>query len=140
SATNAYASLLTSDRVIDLCYAPATGGPLTPIVSRVSDYDLEIIETSLPVDHAYTRSVNVTLPIGVSGEFYFFVRTDASNQLNEFAFDNNNDNYDMLPTTVNLTPPPDLEVTEVMVPPAAQAGRTFTLSYSAINAGATRTP
>src|SRR5262249_27146596 len=43
-------------------------------------------------------------------------------------------------STVNLTPPPDLEVTSISVPGTALAGHAFALSYTVTNAGAGATP
>ena len=88
----------------------------------------------------YTVTRSVRLPEGVSGPFFFFVRTDATNVIDEFAFELNNSNFDAQPTTVNLTPPPDLEVVSVNLPATGQAGHGFTFTYTGTNAGALRTP
>jgi subtilase family serine protease/methionine-rich copper-binding protein CopC len=88
----------------------------------------------------YSASANVTLPIGVSGDFYFFVRTDVYNEVFEHAFETNNTGYDPAPTTVNLTPPPDLEVELVNAPASARAGVPMTVSYRVTNFGSTATP
>ena len=80
------------------------------------------------------------LPEGISGPFFFWVRTDATNVIDEFAFELNNSNFDAQPTTVNLTPPPDLEVVSVNLPATGQAGHGFTFTYTGTNAGASRTP
>ncbi len=116
-------------------------GNVVETVSEVTRYSFEFLfESFLDVDQTYARTVNVQLPIGVSGEFFFFVLTDVNNTVNEFAFDNNNENFDAIATTINLTPPPDLEVIEIEPPDSAEAGREFSFAYTAINAGATRTP
>lgn len=44
----------------------------------------------LNVGESYNASRNVTLPIGVSGDFYFFVNTDAGNSVHELAYEANN--------------------------------------------------
>jgi RHS repeat-associated protein len=82
----------------------------------------------------------VTLPIGVSGDFYFLVKTDAYNQVYEQALESNNIGYNPTPTTVNLTPPPDLEVELVNAPTAALASHSLTINYRVTNFGATATP
>ncbi len=86
----------------------------------------------------YTVTRNFALPVGVSGEFYFIVQTDANNQVFEHAFDGDNSGFDATPTTINLTPPPDLEV-EVVVAPTT-ASRNLTITYRVANLGATATP
>ncbi len=44
------------------------------------------------------------------------------------------------PVTVNLTPPPDLEISSITVPATAVAGHGLTFSYTTTNAGAGATP
>jgi subtilase family serine protease len=88
----------------------------------------------------YNLSQSVTLPIGVSGDFFFFVRTDALNQVYENVFDSNNTGYDTTATKINLTPPPDLEVEFVDAPAIASASRPLTINYRVTNFGATATP
>ncbi|MUH00351.1 hypothetical protein F7734_52020 [Scytonema sp. UIC 10036] len=89
---------------------------------------------------SYTTSLDVTLPIGVSGNFYFIVRTDAGNQVLEFAGDANNIVAQPTPTTVKLTPPPDLEVELLGVPTQALASHGLTIDYRVTNNGSTATP
>ena len=88
----------------------------------------------------YNVSQTVTLPIGVSGDFFFFVRTDAGNQVYENVFESNNTGYDTTATRINLTPPPDLEVEFVDAPATALASRSLTINYRVTNFGATATP
>ncbi len=89
---------------------------------------------------AYTRTVTFTMPVGVSGNFFFLVRTDVSNQVFEAAFENNNLGFDVDMTDVRLTPPPDLEVTNVDAPTAANTGASIIISYTVENFGASGTP
>ena len=79
------------------------------------------------------------LPEGISGDYYFIVRTDAGKQVYESALAANNTGYDATPTTVFLTPPPDLEIS-VDAPSAALASHNLTLNYRLSNYGATATP
>jgi hypothetical protein len=65
--------------------------------------------------------------------------TDAANNVDEFAFEQNNVNFDASATNINLTPPPDLEMDSVVAPAIAQAGRPLTFEYTVTNRGATRT-
>lgn len=89
---------------------------------------------------SYTATGTGALPIGITGDFFFIVETDASNNVFEAAFETNNVGIDDTPTTVNLTPPPDLEVEYVDAPEVALAGRTLDVSYRITNFGATGTP
>ncbi|GAB1544710.1 hypothetical protein NUACC21_73860 [Scytonema sp. NUACC21] len=94
----------------------------------------------LGVNESYRASLDVTLPTGVSGNFYFLVKTDASDSIHELALEANNVAYQPTPTTVNLTPPPDLEVELVEAPVAAVASHPLTINYRVVNNGATATP
>ena len=78
------------------------------------------------------------LPEGISGDYYFIVRTDAGNQVYESALSANNTSFDETATTVFLTPPPDLEIT-VDAPKTAIASKDVTLNFSTDNYGATAT-
>jgi subtilase family serine protease len=89
---------------------------------------------------SYTRTETVTLPTGVSGSFYFVVKTDTTDQVFEFAFNANNATAETSPTMINLTPPPDLEVELLTTPSDALASHNLTLTYQVTNAGATATP
>ena len=86
-----------------------------------------------------TSTHNVQLPIGVSGDFYFLVRTDRSNQVYEHDQEHNNDGASGL-TEVILTPPPDLVMTAVDAPHGASASRELEISYEVHNLGSTPTP
>ena len=94
----------------------------------------------LAASETYSVNRDVTLPIGVSGDFFFIVQTDAFNQVFESAFELNNTGFDATPTTIILTPPPDLEVVSVIAPTTAVAGRSLTVDFRIDNLGATETP
>jgi YD repeat-containing protein len=82
----------------------------------------------------------VTLPVGVSGSFYFLVKTDANGEVFENGATANNVRATDTPRTVNLTPPPDLAVTAVTAPTAGLASHALTFTYHVSNAGAGGTP
>jgi RHS repeat-associated protein len=111
-------TLDAGDRVLDTVYHQ---GPLNP-------------------GDNYTGSHTVNLPIGVSGEFFFFVRTDLYNHVYEHTYENNNVGYDTSVTNVLLTPPPDLEVVNLTAPDSARAGQSLAVSYEVANYGSTQTP
>lgn len=87
-------------------------------------------------EDAVTAAINVTLPEGISGDYYFFVRITPSSWLND-VYDSNNLSFDSAPTRVRLTPPPDLEMEKLTFNGEAVAGHAVTLDYSVLNAGAT---
>ncbi len=88
----------------------------------------------------YSPAHSVTLPIGVSGDFFVFVRTDLYNDVFEHVSEGNNTGFDATPVRVNLTPPPDLEVTAAAAPATALANHGLTVTYTVANNGATATP
>lgn len=89
---------------------------------------------------SYLAEEVVTLPIGLTGEFFFLVETDVFGQVFEFAFEGNNRNLDPGTTNILLTPPPDLVVKNLSVPADSEAGRNALISYRVDNDGATVTP
>ncbi|MCE5334113.1 MAG: tandem-95 repeat protein [Desulfobacteraceae bacterium] len=89
---------------------------------------------------SYSGTSTFSLPAGVSGDFYFFVRTDFYNNVYEHNTEGNNTGLDATAVHVTLTPPPDLEVEQLTVPDNAVAGHPLTISYRVTNFGATETP
>ena len=130
------------DNFADICHENVFGGNTSfSRVHRSQTYRVDLINQLLAVGERYTTTVSASLPIAVTGDFYFFVLTDGNDQVNEFAFDTNNENYDQTATTVQLTPPPDLEVLSVEAAEETfQAGHSATFTYSVANFGSTRTP
>ncbi|WDI41488.1 Calx-beta domain-containing protein [Bremerella sp. P1] len=80
------------------------------------------------------------LPIGVTGEFFFLIETDAFDNVYEHLFEDNNVGTEDQSTNVLLTPPPDLEVVSITAPSTISANRDFTVSYRVENNGSTATP
>lgn len=110
----------------------------------LDETDLRLLSSvhagALMVGTSYLMTRTVALPIGVSGDFYFLVRTDDRNQVFEHANEDNNVGFDIVATQINLTPPPDLEVTELEAPELAEAGQPITINYHVTNFGAGATP
>ncbi len=94
----------------------------------------------LATGQSYQGTGNFALPVGISDDFFIIVQTDAHNQVFEHIFDGNNTGFDATPTTINLTPPPDLEVELVDAPAEATASRSLSINYRVTNFGATPTP
>jgi|GEM_PF-1710728 len=98
-------------------------------------------------DDTYSVSHTFNLPIGVVGNFHFFVLTDVANHVYEHGSDGNNSALDMKTdgtgpelTTILLTPPPDLEVYSVTVPANVEAGHVYNATWRVVNFGSTPTP
>jgi subtilase family serine protease len=83
---------------------------------------------------SYVNSRTVTLPQGISGNFYFIIGTDLHNHV--YEFENEHDNVSASdPVTVQLTPPPDLQVGSVVGPLQAFSGQPMTLTWTVVNEG-----
>ena len=92
----------------------------------------------LAVNQQYSVSTSVTLPIGISGNYYIIVEADSNGAVFEAGFQN--DNTNSTPVQVLLTPPPDLAVTAVTAPLTALASHELQVAYTVSNLGATITP
>jgi len=85
---------------------------------------------------SYDNTATVRVPREAQGPFYFLVRTDwISNRV--FELFNEGDNTSATPTAtdVTLTPPPDLQVTNVVTPSQGFSGQPFTFNYTVTNTG-----
>ena len=120
-----------------------------------SDYLLSTVIRNGPLasGETYTETQEVTLPIGISGDFFVIVETDAltpngsifgppglKDAVFEGAFEDNNQNVTATPIQINLTPPPDLGVEILSAPTDATASRQLSISYRVTNDGSTTTP
>ena len=95
---------------------------------------------ALPAGNSYTQSQSVTLPVGVSGSYYFIVQTDVNGQVFQNGDTAGNIGVEASATNVNLTPPPDLTVSSVS--PAVSsvlAGHTLDVTYTVANDGSSPT-
>lgn len=86
---------------------------------------------ALAVGKTYNPSVDVTLPNGLSGNYYLVVTTGGPF---EFIYTNNNSRTSNA-VQVSFTPPPDLVVTNVTSPTAAQSGNKIDVSWTVANSG-----
>ena len=116
-----------------------------------SDYYLgkKVNPSYLSPGESYSSSVISTLPQGIDGNWQFIVKTDApfstwgSNYPNGLVYEYNqeDDNIKVAsPTSVQLTAPPDLQVTKVTVAPTSPfSGQQVTLNWTITNKGLGRT-
>ncbi len=89
---------------------------------------------------SYSNSEVVNLPVGVSGSYYFIVKTDLNGQVFETGSTANETASTPQPETVDATPPPELDVNAISLPATVDGGHAFTFSYTVTNAGAGGTP
>ncbi len=88
----------------------------------------------LKVDSSYTQTLNATLPPVISGTYYIYVITDVSNQEYEHANEGNNTGQSGS-LQVFLTPPPDLQVTDVVAPASVSNKENGSISWTVSNPG-----
>jgi RHS repeat-associated protein len=92
---------------------------------------------ALTAGGSYSQSQSVTLPVAISGSYYFIVQTDVNGQVFQNGDTLGNIGVESSATNVNLTPPADLTV-KAVVPKANSvlAGHTLSVTYTIENAGA----
>lgn len=83
---------------------------------------------------SYSQSGTVTLPDGVFGLYYFFVVADGFNSIAE-ADETNNSDFKSPASVIDLTPPPDLQVSNVISPRNVFSGTTVDVSWTTTNEG-----
>ncbi len=92
--------------------------------------------SALNPQEIYAQSETFTIPNGLDGNYYVIVVTDRFNALLE-SDDTNNSTTSSAPMLINLTPPPDLQVTNISVlgNTTVFSGTTLDLSYTVSNNG-----
>ncbi|MHC4697930.1 MAG: CARDB domain-containing protein, partial [Planctomycetota bacterium] len=65
--------------------------------------------------------------------------TDSANHVGEHGFEDNNHDYDTSPLAINLTPPPDLEVTALGASQLTFSGPTMSVDWTVMNLGGSPT-
>ncbi|MBN2071739.1 MAG: FG-GAP repeat protein [Candidatus Krumholzibacteriota bacterium] len=83
---------------------------------------------------SYPASRQVTIPSGISGNYYFFVETDRNDNVYEYVHEDNNMAYDPDPIHIYIPPPDaDLIVSGVTIPPSGVVGDSITIIWTVIN-------
>jgi len=90
--------------------------------------------TLLP-DSTYEKSLSFTLPNGISGQYYVYVHTDQANNVFEHTYDDNNISRSLIPINVDLSPYPDLIVTDIQLPDTIYADSSVNITWSVKNQG-----
>lgn len=83
----------------------------------------------------YAQDQVVQLPPCTAGQYYIFVATDVSNAVNVAACESNDAIRSSSAQPVSFGVHPDLAVTAISIPPAANAAQPMTLSWTVTNAG-----
>ncbi len=88
---------------------------------------------------SYSASVSVELPLDTVGSYYVFVQTNDGGTVFEHWLAGNNATSAGAPTTIHLTPPPDLEIQDAALQGSLLAGQPIDVTYVIHNAGAGET-
>ncbi|NLS91835.1 MAG: hypothetical protein GXX96_06600, partial [Planctomycetaceae bacterium] len=94
---------------------------------------------ALDINQSYTAAVDVQLPLGIEGDYWLLVKTDASNSVSEFIFEDNNVGVSATAIPITLTPYPDLEACNVTAPTLVLATDDSTITWSVTNRGIAET-
>jgi len=94
----------------------------------------------LPPGTSYTTNLTITIPNGMSGDYYFIMVTDKTDLNNDADFSNNSmvarDSFGVpLVTTITLTPPPDLQVFAFSGATQGFSGQSIAVNWTIKNEG-----
>ncbi|MCD4680911.1 MAG: hypothetical protein K8S00_11040 [Bacteroidales bacterium] len=90
---------------------------------------------TIPTGDSLIINKDITIPHGISGNYYFFVHTDIGDTVYEGGMDNNNMLIDINPISISLSPWIDLIVKEIILTDTSVAGSQINLQYSVKNQG-----
>lgn len=91
----------------------------------------------IPLSMEYIANEDISIPNDiVPGNYYVYVKTDNSNQVFEYTFEENNMLRSTSTIAISVAPYPDLEVTDIHVPDSSGTGETILVSYMVTNVGA----
>jgi hypothetical protein len=82
----------------------------------------------------YSNTATLTLPRGIEGDYYIFVKADYDNRLTE-PDENNNLSRNDSAMQITLTPPPDLQIINAIAPTNAFSGDQITVEWTVKNLG-----
>jgi len=100
----------------------------------------EDMTTQLAANASYTKNINVTLPNGITGNYYLLVVTDENNNNNDVNLSNNyrartDAQNKMKKIFIKLTLTPDLKPTSVNSPATGTSGQPVTVTWTVKNQG-----
>ncbi len=89
----------------------------------------------LAVGQNYNATASVEIPIGLSGDYHLFIKTDYTDQVAEFLFEDNNVRS-LSPLSITLTPYADLAVDQVFAgPDPSVVGESALVTWRVTNQG-----
>lgn len=89
---------------------------------------------ALNATEAYSQTGTFTVPQGVNNKYYVFVVVNSYSQLLE-SDHSDNASSSLTTTNIELTPPPDLEVVQVITPKFAFSGQQSKITWKVVNTG-----
>lgn len=90
--------------------------------------------SELQPNASYSQTGTFTLPQGISNNYYVFVITNVYRTLHE-SDQTNNTTISTATAAIQLTPPPDLQVTSIVPPNFVFSGQNMTLNWKVSNLG-----
>ncbi|MBO9563924.1 MAG: hypothetical protein J7621_14170 [Niastella sp.] len=98
------------------------------------------IITTIGTGGSYSRTLQATVPNGLSGNYYLLVKADHNNSGREANTANNfntlrNAQGKAIPITITLTPPPDLITDYLSIPEIGYAGQPVMIKFRVKNIG-----
>ncbi len=90
-------------------------------------------QSALPAGDTYTDTVTLNIPNSAVGNYIFLMKTDASDLIYEHENEGNNSASQAI--TLQMPPPSDLVVFQVIPPTQAQSGQLITITYTLLNQG-----
>ncbi|WP_162915611.1 CARDB domain-containing protein [Paraflavitalea soli] len=104
----------------------------------LDDRDLEVAyaqnTSELGAGSSYSNTATFTLPNGINNKYYIFIEANAFHAFPE-SNETNNTGISASTTNIQLTPPPDLQVTQVTPPNNAFSGQPVEILWTVKNAG-----
>ncbi len=122
--------------------APTVSGSWIDRFYLSTDFELnsgdQLVKTvnhsgNLAVGESYTDTMDISIPVNVSGNRILIVKTD----FNDVEYELNNENNNTATSVISITQPPpsDLIVSQVQVPSMATAGNPVTIDWTVQNNG-----
>ena len=90
---------------------------------------------TLAVGDSYTAETDVKLPLGISGNYWIFVKTDETNAVFEYTFESNNIRQSDSQIVIALTDYADLEANSVSNPARGVVGESLSVTWTVHNNG-----
>ena len=106
------------------------------ILDKFEDILVTRINRSEPLapGASYQRNLQVTIPDGVSGDYYLIIKCDSSNAVDDLN-PANNIKFKSSPIKIALSPSPDLRITSMTSPSTGVAGQRMNISWTVQNSG-----